>query len=286
MMLFRQLAISSVQLALTTTLAGNALAADTSAASQIAPALDVNNQWSVNVGNSIKVSQEWFYVAIKRVENHWEIQKIYDRAPLIDRSQPVELFAATRDFQQWTNVYLEMRTDCDKFEVRESDAHSVCTSSLAEKKPGLGMVGLLFGGSGGAPFAYTDDKVKAAINSIPTQQALVKLTEFEGKSQNAQQQAKAEITQQRVESNKAEEEQVRARKAAPIGAKDWCEQTVKYFGVGMQIESNYTCNTYGVVDEDILRNEGWAITNKQSRKIGHPRQLLTVYSIAIEKVPH
>ncbi|WP_040327791.1 hypothetical protein [Acidovorax delafieldii] len=115
---------------------------------------------------------------------------------------------------------------------------------------------------------------------------MAKLNEFEGKTQNAQQKLDFELAQKRVEQNKAAEEQFIARKTAPVGAKDWCEQNVKYFDMGMQIDATYTCNTYGVVDEVILRNEGWAIISKQSRKVGYSPQLLTMYDIAIEKVPH
>ena len=74
------------------------------------------------------------------------------------------------------------------------------------------------------------------------------------------------------------------RKAAPNGAKDWCEQTVETFGNGaFAVAQTYTCQNYGVVDEGILRNEGWAITSKQARQIGHVRQRVTVHDIAIEK---
>lgn len=163
---------------------GVSMAADPGQAStSVSRPLDVNNQWRVNIGNGFKIGPEWFYVTIMRVDNHWEIQGIYDQAPNLDKSLPLELFAATRDLQQWTNAYLEMRTDCNKFEVRESDKHSVCSSSLAEEKTGLGIAGLFFGGSGKTPFAYTNEKVSAAIKSIPTQQALAKLNEFESRSQ-------------------------------------------------------------------------------------------------------
>ena len=140
------------------------------------------------------------------------------------------------------------------------------------------------------PFGYTDAKVKAAINSIRPQDAAVILTAFEQKNVDSERQQKAAAQTQQAAKRQAlvqrnEAESVK-RKVAPLGAKDWCEQTVETFANGaIGVAQTYTCQNYGVVDEDILRNEGWAITRKQARQIGHIRQPVTVHDIAIEKAP-
>lgn len=252
--------------------------------SSTARVLEVNNKWDVTISNNLKFNAP-LYVTLKNAVDHWEIVGLFESPPKLTRSQDLELFIATRDFQQWTNFYNDMRTDCDKFEVRESEHHSVCTSSLAEKKTGLAIAKLFFGGNGNIPFAYTDGKVKAAINSIRPQQAAEMLTAFEQGSLNSQEQAHVIAAKQQQEHRQLEETQVAARKSAPIGAKDWCEQTVKYFGRLMQIEQTYTCQNYGVVTEDNLRSEGWAIVIKKERKIGYAPLIETVHDIAIEKVP-
>jgi hypothetical protein len=246
--------------------------------------LEVNNRWSVTISNSMKLNAP-LYVTLKRAGNHWDIVELFDAPPKLKRSQDLELFMATRDFQQWTNFYMDMRTDCDKFEVRESDFHSVCTSSFTEKKAGMAVVGLFFGGSGKVAFAYTNDRVKAAINSIRPQQAVEILTTWEQRTLNSQKQVQVTAARQQTERHQSEEALVAARKTAPIGAKDWCEQTVKYLGMVMQVEQTYTCKNYGVLNEDNLRNEGWSIINKQARQVGYVPQTVTVYDISIEKVP-
>lgn len=246
--------------------------------------LEVNNEWAVTVSNSVRLKAP-LYVTLKQVGNHWEIDGLFNEPPQVPITQGLELFMATRDLQQWTNAYVDLRTDCEKFEVRESEFHSVCTSRLAEKKNAIALAGVLFGSGGNVPFAYTDSKVKAAINSIRPQQAMGVLTAFEQGIRSAHKQAEAAATRQDAERHKEEEANIAARKSAPIGAKDWCEQTVQYFGIFMQVERTYTCMNYGVVTEESLRNEGWAIVNKLERKIGRAPQLVTVHDIAIEKAP-
>ncbi len=254
----------------------------------VTTALEINNQWSVRISNSLKLPSPLF-VTLRKSENHWEIDGIYDKPPKITKTQNLELFMATRDFQQWTNALIDMRGDCDKFEVKESDEHSVCTSTLAEKKTGLAIAGLFFGGSGKIPTAYTDDKVKAAINSIRPQQAIAMMTAFEegaaSAKKQAQAKAQADAAVKEQERRQLESASFNARKSAPVGAKDWCEQTVKQVGIAIQIEQTYTCQNYGVVTEGMLRSEGWAITNKKEREVGYPPRLVTVYDLAIEKVP-
>jgi hypothetical protein len=140
--------------------------------------LEVNNHWSVIISNSTDLNAP-LYVTLKQVGNYWEIDGLFDTPQKLPRSRKLELFMATRDFQKWTNYYVDMRTDCEKFEVKEDNFHSVCTSSLAENKTMMAKAKLLFGGSGKVPFAYTDSKVKAAINSIRPQQAQEMLTKYE-----------------------------------------------------------------------------------------------------------
>lgn len=246
--------------------------------------LEVNNAWSVRIANGVNLTNP-VYVTLRQVGRHWEIDGLFNSPPKLPRSQDLELFMATRDLQEWTNAHLEMRADCDHFEVRESDFHSVCTSRLAEKKPGLAALGLLFGGNGRVGFGYTNEKVKAAINSIRPQQAIAVLDAFERGTLSAGQQAAAAAATQQKAREQAEQAQGAARQRAAIGAKDWCEQTVKYFGTLMQVESTYTCQNYGVVTEETLRREGWAITDKKARKVGYAPQLITVHDLAIEKVP-
>lgn len=245
--------------------------------------LEANNGWNVEISNSAKLKNP-IYVTIRNAGNYWEVAGLFDRPPKIPRTQNLEVFAVTRDFQRWTNMYVDMRTDCDTFEAQEDDFQSVCTSGLAEKKTGLGVAGLFFGGSGKTPFAYTDEKVKSAINSIRPQQALEFLTAFEKGSLIENNRASELALNQEKEQRDAYEAQAKNRKKAPIGAKDWCEQTVKYQGIILQINSTYTCQNYGVVTEEILSSEGWSITNKQKRRIEYG-QVFTVYDLAIEKVP-
>ena len=144
--------------------------------------LDVNNKWQVRIRNSLNIDSSWVFISLKKIENHWEIHKISEKFQVIDKSIPLEQFAATKDLQEWTNAHFESRIDCNTFEEKQSDNHSVCSSSLAEKKVGLTFVKLLFfGGSGKTQFSYTDSKVQAAINSIPIEQALSKLKDFESR---------------------------------------------------------------------------------------------------------
>lgn len=259
--------------------------------SMSATALEVNNNWSVTIRNDERIDSS-FYVAIRQAGNHWEIDQFYISPPKIKRTNSVELFVASRDLQSWKNAYADLRTDCENFEVRESEDHSVCTSVFAEKKTAIGVLRILFNKNSGGltPFGYTDSKVKAAINSIRPQDAATMLAAFEQGNMDSQQQEKAAMQSRQVAKLKAlaqrNDTESAKRKAAPNGAKDWCEQTVETFGNGaFGVAQTYTCQSYGVVDEGILRNEGWAITSKQARQIGHMRQRVTVYDIAIEKAP-
>jgi len=138
--------------------------------------VEVNNSWRVFEGGEI---ENPVYVTIKNSGNHWDIENIYDYLPLLRRSQHVELFMATRDFQQWKNAYIDMANDCEDFEVKESDYQSVCTSVFGEKKIGRAVIGVLFGGTGKVLFGYNKKKVSAAIHSIRPEQAQEMLTTFE-----------------------------------------------------------------------------------------------------------
>lgn len=247
------------------------------------PVLEKNNSWNVRISNSVNL-QSPLWITIRKFESHWEIEGIYGSPVKIPVSRKIELFLASRDLQQWTNYFKDMRGDCDTFEVRESDFHSVCTSSLAGKKAGLGFAGLFLGGKGGIPYAYTDSEVQAAINSIRPDQAAAMLDKFEKKFLDSEAKATTQQVVKMNEQRKYLENIATTRRDAPIGAKDWCEQTVKQSGIFTQVDPTYTCQVYGVVDDDILRKEGWAITNKQTRNIGTAPQKIIVTDISIEKV--
>ena len=259
--------------------------------SKSATALEVNNNWSVTIRNDERIVSS-FYVTIRQTGNHWEIDQFYISPPKLKRTNSVELFVASRDLQSWKNAYADLRTDCENFEVRESEYHSVCTSVFAEKKTAIGVLRILFNKNSGGltPFGYTDSKVKAAINSIRPQDAATLLAAFEQANMDSQQQEKVAMQTRQAAKLQAlaqrNDTESAKRKAAPNGAKDWCEQTVETFGNGaFGVAQTYTCQNYGLVDEGILRNEGWEITRKQARQIGHMRQRVTVYDIAIEKAP-
>ncbi|SMG28253.1 hypothetical protein [Paraburkholderia susongensis] len=148
-------------------------------------ALEVNNQWNVSISNRAELENP-VYVTLRPAGNHWEIDGLFDAAPELERTEDLELFVATRDLQQWANAYIDLRQDCDTFEMRESDFHSVCTSRFAEKKTGIAIARVFFGTGGKIPTGYSSEKVKAAINSIPVQQAVEKLTAYEQVSDETQ----------------------------------------------------------------------------------------------------
>jgi len=148
-------------------------------AQEQATGLEKNNTWTVQISNKPNMANPIF-IAIKKVQNHWEIDGIYSRPPQISRSQQLELFMATRDLQHWGNVYTNSVINCDSFEVKEADFSSICTSSLSEKRSArTAALGMLFGGNGSQPTVYNQELVTAAIQSIPAKQALEKLTAFE-----------------------------------------------------------------------------------------------------------
>ena len=141
--------------------------------------LEKNNSWSVKISNKPDFVNP-IYVALKKVDNHWEIDGIFALPPQISRSQQLELFMSTRDLQRWGNAYTDSVINCDSFEIKEADFSSVCTSSLSEKRSAKSAaLGMLFGGNGSQPIVYSKEKVTAAIQSIPPRQAREKLTAFE-----------------------------------------------------------------------------------------------------------
>ena len=138
-----------------------------------------NNDWAVEISNRPEVKSPLF-VTLKQVGEHWEIDGLFTSPPKIPRNQKLELFMVTRDFQRWSNAYVDRVINCDTFEAREADFHSVCTSALSEKQSaGSAAVGMLFGGSGSRPIVYNREKVAAAIHSIRVEQATTMLTAFE-----------------------------------------------------------------------------------------------------------
>lgn len=148
-------------------------------AQEQAACLEKNNNWTVQISNKPNIVNPIF-ITLKKVQNHWEIDGIYPRPPQIPRSQQLELFMATKDLQHWGNVYTNSVINCDSFEIKEADFSSICTSSLSEKRSArAAALGMLFGGNGSQPTVYNQELVTATIQSIPTKQALQKLTAFE-----------------------------------------------------------------------------------------------------------
>ncbi len=138
-----------------------------------------NNNWTVEITNRPKLTAPAF-VTLRFVGARWEIAGIYDRPPMIPRSQQLEVFVATRDLQQWGNFYTNRVTNCDSFEAKEADFHSVCTSALSESQSaGSAALGLFFGGNAKRPVSYNAQRVTAAVQSIAVEQAAAMLTEFE-----------------------------------------------------------------------------------------------------------
>jgi len=150
-------------------------------AQEPAVSLEKHNDWTVDLGNETKLTTP-LYVTLKQVGLHWEIAGIYDTAPRIPLSEKLELFMASRDLQQWENAYTNRVINCDSFEAKQAEFHSVCSSTLSEKQSmGSATVGLFFGGSGARPVSYSRSSVTAAIQSIPVEQATAMLTAFEQK---------------------------------------------------------------------------------------------------------
>jgi len=166
----------AVPLLLAASLSAPALAGDA------APGLELerNNNWTVEITNKPTI-QSPLYVTLRQAGQHWEIDGMYDAAPTLARSQKLELLIASRDLQQWSNAYTDRVVNCDSFEAREADFHSVCTSTLAEQQSaGSAVAGiLLFGGNAKRPVMYNRDKVTAVIRSIRVGQASAKLDAFE-----------------------------------------------------------------------------------------------------------
>lgn len=141
--------------------------------------LDRNNSWYVEVPGKALIETPVF-VTVRQVGQHWEIEEMFETPPLVLRSQKVELFVATRDLQRWSNFFNNAVANCDSIEAREDEFHSVCTSELSERKPvSTAMLGMLLGGNGKRPVVYNREKVAAAINSIPVEQATAALLKFE-----------------------------------------------------------------------------------------------------------
>lgn len=150
------------------------------AAADGAPAWERNNNWTVEITNRPQFTTGYYFVTLQLVGPRWEITGIYERVPDIPRSQPVELFVVSKDLQRWGNVYVNSIGNCDSFEVKEADFHSVCTSALSEKQSaGAAAVGLFFGGGAKRPVSYNIQLVTAAVQSISVTQATAALSAFE-----------------------------------------------------------------------------------------------------------
>lgn len=158
----------------------NAVAEKDVAPAAVEQPLEVNNQWQVTVSNTAQRPANPLYITLKNEGAYWSIVDIAESKPNIAKSEPLELFMASRDLQHWFNAHVDQIGNCNGADVRHYEFHTVCSSTLAEKKLGMGILKALIGASSGQiPFAYTDSKVKAAINSIRPQQAQLALDEFE-----------------------------------------------------------------------------------------------------------
>lgn len=148
-------------------------------ASEVKDRLEVNNSWSVEISNKNSI-QSPVFITLRPVGNHWEISGIFKSAQKIPKSEQLEAFLASSDLQYWSNYYTNAISNCESFEMREYELHSVCSSSLSEQRSlTTAIVGMFFGGSGKQPIIYNKDKVAAVINSIRVEQAEKMLKAFE-----------------------------------------------------------------------------------------------------------
>lgn len=153
------------------------------AAAEDLPAWERNNNWTVEITNRPQFATGYYFVTLQLVGSRWEIAGIYERVPDIPRSQPVELFVVSKDLQRWGNVYVNSIGNCDSFEVKEADFHSVCTSALNRKQStAAAVVGTFFGGGATRPVSYNVQLVTAAVQSISIAQATTALAVFEKNS--------------------------------------------------------------------------------------------------------
>ena len=251
----------------------------------------VNNDWKVEI-KSDPQARAYVYVTLREVGDHWEIESLSEKKIDVLKASKLELFAVHPSLTHWVNVERDMVRDCAAF---KSKYYSVCSSSLASEKTGLSVVGVLLGGSGSFMTGYVDEKVRAAINSIPPEQAKAKMKafidDFAENQRKIDEQKEIAAKEKQAAASKLLAEAKQMRSAARVGARDWCEQEVIYFDPipgtfarPMQVSQSYKCFTFGVVDEAVLRAEGWTITNKQPKTVGTPPQLITVYDIGIEKI--
>lgn len=255
------------------------------------------NDWIVKIDNS-PMQKDYIYVAIKNVGDHWEIDSISNNIIKPLKSSGLEVFAASYNLRYWRNLFTDMISGCDEIKIT---TYSVCSSVLADKKTGAALLGIFFGGTGDIKTGYINTKVEEAINSIPLEHAMDKLKEYKSNEAielNLKKQKQAELDAKKAEleakkiadAKKEEEYRKQMRTDARIGTRDWCEQIVIDYGVGLEIDMNptYKCFSFGVVNEDILRNEGWTITNKQEKKASddprYSRLVHKVFNISIEKI--
>lgn len=123
---------------------------------------------------------DWLFVTIRPENGTWSIESLGRTAPEKPlKESPIEPFIVSRDFQRWSNFYVNRVANCDSFAVQDSPLKSVCFSKFAGKNRTQAMVGLLFGGSGMATQKYDEDLVNAAINTIDPEEALRQLEKLE-----------------------------------------------------------------------------------------------------------
>lgn len=244
------------------------------------------NNWSARINNTDS-NNGLLFVTIKNMGDHWEVEKFYDKLPEVLKASKMEVFAVTRNLSNWQNAHNDMVSDCRELKTKY---YTVCSSSLADKKTGAAIVGIFFGGSGQILHGYVDDKVKEAINSIPPEQAQIKLSEFTT-WKIAQSGVEVERADKLKEAKKLEfEKNKQLRAAAKVGTHDFCEQNVRYYDLapgmpqGWQVLDTYKCFAFGEITLAMLKAEGWTITNRTGKVIGERMAQSTVYEINIEKV--
>ncbi|SAK84178.1 hypothetical protein AWB79_05730 [Caballeronia hypogeia] len=157
-----------------------AFADDAASSPKPAATLEKNNSWSFS--SSDRAPTKFVYVVIRKNGNHWDVERVTDRRPTLNRNDEAEPFLVSSDFQQWTNYFSDNIINCNSFEAEETSEKTVCTSAFRGNKVAMQVFRILFGNNpnaGKTPVGYDVDKTTAAIQSIRPEQATQKLDAFE-----------------------------------------------------------------------------------------------------------
>lgn len=261
------------------------------------------NNWLVKVhsranplGSPERYSGNLVFAVIGPVGNEWNVigfSKTYPRRT----SQKQDIFAVSRDLNQWQTVIEGWSADCGRGQPMDVAIYSVCNSELTKSDvttKALGSiltfgVGLLLP----APKEFDADAVKKAVNSIPEEQAKAKFEMFrvaeaaELKARQEKQAKDMEATRaanavKEAAENAKRESEMQNRANAPVGTKDFCEVQIKRMNMGFYrvLSDTFNCNTYGSITSKDVMNEGWIITNRLPRTYNNE----TIYDVTIEKV--